>query len=719
MTQDYTSTSGNTTSGAIVRGFDNHAVGNSYTRDLQEQDWDYRDGAGDTSEVATISDEHAVSGGQSLRVDYSSDERVKTASKWELPPEDEYFLSYWVRFDDDFSFNGVEKSGGKLPGLGADEVPTGGDDVTGENGFSARYMWRYDGQAELYLYHMDKAGTFGDSVKFRYDNGDYAFFETGKWHNIVQRVKTNTDDNPDGEIDVWLDGEQVVDIDGVRLSDNGQMIDVFYLSTFYGGGGTNWLPPEDTSAHFDEVVISTNASDVGIDPAAIRSPGENPDDRPIGDGVVKGIQPFEPEETTYELQDGTAAINHDKQWGDGYTATLTYTPDEDVSDWMIRVKTPGPLNDIWNAEIVSYDNGVYTLRATTKPELDAGESANIRIKGAGHGSLVEFVDGDESGNDNPQPPEPDPVEPDPIAPEPPSPVVPQPEPIDPTPIAGKVLIDREWDGGFTANVIFAPDAGTQDWSLMLKGDVDIKDIWNAEVIGRDDGVYTLRGTAYNRDLDAGEAVSIRIKGSGDAGSLKVLGADAPAAPDPQTEPPREISDAPVEGEDAPDAGGITTDFEVTGQWNGGFKAEVLLNNDTDQVISDWSMTFATDGYAIRRAWGGEMDEVDDNVMFEASPWFNGLLPGEALRIGFVADGEPPSALSDMSIQATTGEDGSLSAMMSGTSGPEHTDDDIAHALFAVSEDEKPEHTGTMTCSVGVDDPGPCTLFDPATDGGWF
>ena len=297
MTQDYTSSSGTTTSGAIRRGFDNHQVGESYDRDKQEQDWAYQSGASNTARIAEISDEQSVSGGQSLKVNYSSEERVKTASRVELPEEQEYFSSYWVYFPEEFEFNGVEKSGGKLPGLGSDEVPTGGDDVTGDNGFSARYMWRYDGQAELYLYHMDKAGTFGDSVKFQYDNGDYAFFEKGTWQNIIQRVKTNTGTEADGEIDVWLDGEQIVDIDGVRLSDNGQLIDIFYLSTFYGGGSAGWLPPEDTSAYFDDIVISTEASDVGLDTSHIRTPDENPDQRTIGNGVVRGIREFEPRTT--------------------------------------------------------------------------------------------------------------------------------------------------------------------------------------------------------------------------------------------------------------------------------------------------------------------------------------------------------------------------------------------------------------------------------------
>ncbi|MEO0931024.1 MAG: glycoside hydrolase family 9 protein, partial [Pseudomonadota bacterium] len=516
MTQDYTSTSGATTTGAIRRGFDNHTLGESYDRDKQSSDWDYRDGGSNTAAIAEISDEESYSGGQSLKVNYSSAERAKTASKFEIPEEGEYYLSYWVYFPEDFSFNGVEKSGGKLPGLGADEVPTGGDEVTGDNGFSARYMWRYDGQAELYLYHMDKAGTFGDSVKFRNDDGEYKFFQTGQWHNIIQRVKVNEGDDYNGEVDVWLDGEQVVDIDGVRLSNNGQGVDVFYLSTFYGGGSTDWLPPEDTEAYFDEIVISTNPEDVGLSAADIRPPSENPDTRPVGNGVVKGIQEFQPETTEQELPDGsTGEIYHDKQWGDGYTATLFYTPASDASNWTIQVKTPGPIEDIWNAEIVSYEDGVYTLRGTTKPELDAGETANVRIKGEGHGALVEFLGG-QTVTSAPTPVDSDPVDPDPVDPEP---VDTDPGPgasADATPV---VTVDNEWHSGFTASISFTPDRPVSDWAVQIHFDGDIENIWNGEILARDGDIYTIGGVSYNADLDAGETARIKIKGVGDAASL--------------------------------------------------------------------------------------------------------------------------------------------------------------------------------------------------------
>src|SRR3546814_7289490 len=57
-------------------------------------------------------------------------------------------LHYRVRFPSDFEF----AKGGKLPGLYAGEAPSGGEKVSGKDGWSIRLMWREDGEGELYEY---------------------------------------------------------------------------------------------------------------------------------------------------------------------------------------------------------------------------------------------------------------------------------------------------------------------------------------------------------------------------------------------------------------------------------------------------------------------------------------------------------------------------------------------------------------------------------------
>lgn len=71
----------------------------------------------------------------------------------ELYPSTFYYSSYDIMFDKNYSWGGTSK-GGKLPGLTA-----GGRcaaECDGTDGFATRYMWRREGEGELYLCNLDK-----------------------------------------------------------------------------------------------------------------------------------------------------------------------------------------------------------------------------------------------------------------------------------------------------------------------------------------------------------------------------------------------------------------------------------------------------------------------------------------------------------------------------------------------------------------------------------
>ena len=167
-------------------------------------------------------------------------------------------MSYWLKFEPDFDFDGEESSGGKLPGLGSGAVCSGGQICDGSNGFTSRYMWRDNGMAFLYLYHMDKPGDFGENIELG------RFFQRGQWHNLIQRVKINDGNKKNGEIDVWMDGQQVLSKKNIQFVNNGDKINTMFFNTFHGGSGPTWWPERDVHAYFDEFIISTDKCDVGL-----------------------------------------------------------------------------------------------------------------------------------------------------------------------------------------------------------------------------------------------------------------------------------------------------------------------------------------------------------------------------------------------------------------------------------------------------------------------
>lgn len=216
----------------------------------------------------------AHSGSKSIRVAYPKGQfgPQNTGAQAPLPfvPQQQYYMSYYVRFSDDFSW-GTKSEGGKLPGLSGGARCSGCDTCKGNNGFTARLMWRAGGKAVVYLYHMEKIDPCGEN----YDivvNGSTLKFQRGLWYKISERIKVNTTGNHDGEVEIWINdqhaqlktyaGTLVDQLQGIQFVSNGDKVDNLYFSTFHGGSTTDWAPTVDSYTWFDDFVVSTNKADV-------------------------------------------------------------------------------------------------------------------------------------------------------------------------------------------------------------------------------------------------------------------------------------------------------------------------------------------------------------------------------------------------------------------------------------------------------------------------
>lgn len=190
------------------------------------------------------SDNGSVEGGR-LKVTY--DEGVtgtKGGVQWKsnIGAHEEAFASYTVCFPDDW--DGVK--GGKLPGLCGGDCPTGGDDA--DNGFSSRYMWRPEGELVLYLYHLNKPGKFGEDLSV-------GRVEPGECLELAQQVRLNDVGRKNGEITVWVNGEQTFSAQNMELRTSDWTIDTFYFSTFFGGSGPEWAPTKEETLYFDDIAV--------------------------------------------------------------------------------------------------------------------------------------------------------------------------------------------------------------------------------------------------------------------------------------------------------------------------------------------------------------------------------------------------------------------------------------------------------------------------------
>lgn len=164
-----------------------------------------------------------------------------------LPAQNRLRLSYYVRFADGFDF----VKGGKLPGLFGGVGASGGKIPDGTDGFSARLMWRRDGQGEVYAY-LPTSETYGTSI----GRGAWQF-QPGIWYKLEQELSLNTPGLTDGEIRIWVNDSLVIEHQGVtfRTVDSLQ-IDGILFSTFFGGGDPSWATPQDTYVDFANFAVT-------------------------------------------------------------------------------------------------------------------------------------------------------------------------------------------------------------------------------------------------------------------------------------------------------------------------------------------------------------------------------------------------------------------------------------------------------------------------------
>jgi len=212
-----------------------------------------------------VDDAFSIEGNKSLSVTYPVNTFGPNNNGAQAPIRvanfDELYAGYWVRFSTNFSW-GNTNEGGKLPGLAGGGLCSGCATCNGNNGFSARLMWRPNGNGVVYLYHMNKTQACGDNIQLKNPDNTNFRFQKGVWYHIAQRVKINTVGQSNGEVETFVNGHPASLITGLRFVTNTDKVNTFYFSTFHGGGDATWAPTVTCHAWFDDIIISTNRSDV-------------------------------------------------------------------------------------------------------------------------------------------------------------------------------------------------------------------------------------------------------------------------------------------------------------------------------------------------------------------------------------------------------------------------------------------------------------------------
>ena len=265
--------------------FDHLRSGNSYTLNELKKDFDnaygkgfYSGGDPETDRSSIDYTESRDPNGVSIKVKFPKDKlktgdsgvdtRIDLAGNFKdnTFKSDDLYLSYWVKFSDNFEF---DKCGGKLPSLGGSTFNSRDDRWKG------RIMWRKQGSIQFYMELPDSSFSPEDSERFWGEktkegqgicNFEYtSFLRSPGWHNIELHYKFETPGQNDGIFEGWVDGDNHYTMPAEIFNNyrpqgttrENITINTILLSAFLGGGyNAGYEPTEDIYAWFDEFRVS-------------------------------------------------------------------------------------------------------------------------------------------------------------------------------------------------------------------------------------------------------------------------------------------------------------------------------------------------------------------------------------------------------------------------------------------------------------------------------
>ncbi len=198
-------------------------------------------------------------------------------------------------------------------------------------------------------------------------------------------------------------------------------------------------------------------------------------------------------------------------WGAGFVARFMLTPDNDVSGgWTARIATTADIVNVWNAEIVSHENGVLVLsNASYNGSVPAGQTIEVGFQGNGSSAGLELIETTLTGG-SPTSQTGSPQVAAVVEEEPPAVVV---EGDGSDTLDARLVVVNDWGSGATVHLeITNTDQSdhTGGWDVSFDFNADtISGSWNSSWAETDygDGI-TVSDVGWNGTVRAGETVEV-------------------------------------------------------------------------------------------------------------------------------------------------------------------------------------------------------------------
>lgn len=192
-------------------------------------DWIARFGKGQYA-PSFVGGSHAeqvlLDGDTALRVHFISGAPAPNNGMFFIMPitlADAYKIEIVLRLKPGFLYNHTGKLLGGFKGGAPVARPTG------TNFFASRPVWKFNGNAAAYIYHMGQQDDFGD-------NWELGSLTSGVFHTIRHELILNTIGSADGIVRYWLNDVLSFSKSDFRFRTTSSLkIDRVALDTFFGG----------------------------------------------------------------------------------------------------------------------------------------------------------------------------------------------------------------------------------------------------------------------------------------------------------------------------------------------------------------------------------------------------------------------------------------------------------------------------------------------------
>ncbi|WP_339252352.1 DUF3289 family protein [Paenibacillus sp. FSL P2-0136] len=179
------------------------------------------------------------------------------------------------------------------------------------------------------------------------------------------------------------------------------------------------------------------------------------------------------------------------QWEGAFNADVTIrnTGNRTLENWSIDFTSPYEITNIWNGQVQSYENGVYTIKnAGSNQDIPVGGSVNFGFTASFEGELQLPVAFEMQGAEQ---------------------IVP----------AGQYetgfKVTSDWGSAFNGEIAIknTSQSTIEDWTLGFDYDGNLDRFWTAEITGHTGNHYVIHNAGYNANIQPGETLILGFSGN--------------------------------------------------------------------------------------------------------------------------------------------------------------------------------------------------------------